>query len=235
MGHSTAWRDSDVRFWDALALSMLLFLSLAKAQQAFSGQLQITAVHGKSVVDHPAGKRPANGSRTSEHDHFDIYHLRLRTGEIRQLSFPKQPAYMPRSGTWVRVTTKLPQECGLPANTNILCVGRMMASEDAPRDSYASGQPRGRVQFRALIMQLQVCGQGPATTPENLARALFDGLPNSQTENLQGMFRTCSYGNADFSQRAGGTIVKATIPIPCSGQTPFGVAYDSSTCPFVGE
>eukprot|EP00878_Enallax_costatus_P021677 GHUV01022966.1.p3 GENE.GHUV01022966.1~~GHUV01022966.1.p3 ORF type:complete len:117 (+),score=31.54 GHUV01022966.1:749-1099(+) len=97
MGHSTAWRDSDVRFWDALALSMLLFLSLAKAQQAFSGQLQITAVHGKSVVDHPAGKRPANGSRTSEHDHFDIYHLRLRTGEIRQLSFPKQPAYVSSS------------------------------------------------------------------------------------------------------------------------------------------
>ena len=36
---------------------------------------------------------------------------------------------MPRSGTWVRVTTKPPHECGLPATTNVLCVGRMMASE----------------------------------------------------------------------------------------------------------
>jgi hypothetical protein len=63
---------------------------------------------------------------------------------------------------------------------------------------------------------------------------LFDGLIQSQAETVQGMFKSCSYGNADFSKDIGGKVVSAVVPIPCSGRTPFYQDYDSSTCPFTG-
>lgn len=81
----------------------------------------------------------------------------------------------------------------------------------------------------------QVCGQGPATTPEKLAGALYEGLPNSQAETLQGMFKACSYSTAEFSQQIGGMIIPVTVPIPCQGRTPWNAPFDSSTCPFTGE
>jgi hypothetical protein len=81
----------------------------------------------------------------------------------------------------------------------------------------------------------QVCGQGPATTPENLAAALFSAEGSSQAETLQGMFDACSYGNADFSKAAGSEVVSAVVPIDCTGKTPWGAPFDSSLCPFTGE
>lgn len=80
----------------------------------------------------------------------------------------------------------------------------------------------------------QVCGQGPAATPEQLSGALFAGLPSSQAETLQGMMATCSYGKAEFSRALGSEVLTATVPIPCSGQTPYYRDYDSATCPFPG-
>lgn len=80
----------------------------------------------------------------------------------------------------------------------------------------------------------QVCGKGPATTPEKLEAALFDGLANSQPQTVQGAFRSCSYGNADFS-KAGVQVLSVTVPIPCKGSTPWNLHFDSSTCPYVGE
>jgi hypothetical protein len=82
---------------------------------------------------------------------------------------------------------------------------------------------------------VQVCGQGPATTPENLAAALFSTEASSQAETLQGMFDACSYGNADFSRAVGSEIVSAVVPIDCTGKTPWGAPYDSMLCPFTGE
>lgn len=92
---------------------------------------------------------------------------------------------------------------------------------------------------RALLLLLsivvQVCGQGPATTPENLAAALFEGEPGSQAETVQGMFTACSHGNADFSRASGSEVVSVTVPIACTGNTPWGAPYDSMLCPFTGE
>lgn len=83
---------------------------------------------------------------------------------------------------------------------------------------------------------LQVCGKGPATTPEKLEAALFDGLANSQPQTVQGAFSACSYGNADFSKGDSGVqVVPVTVPIPCKGTTPWNLPFDSSTCPYVGE
>jgi hypothetical protein len=82
---------------------------------------------------------------------------------------------------------------------------------------------------------VQVCGQGPATTPEKLEAALFEGEAASQAETLQGMFRSCSYGNADFSRSVGTEIVSAVVPIDCTGKTPWGAPFDSLTCPYTGE
>lgn len=86
----------------------------------------------------------------------------------------------------------------------------------------------------ATTTAMQVCGQGPATSPDKLAGALFDSLPNSQAETLQGMFRACSNMQADFSQQVGGVVVPVAIPIPCTGKTPWGAPFDSSTCPYTG-
>lgn len=80
----------------------------------------------------------------------------------------------------------------------------------------------------------QVCGKGPATSTQSLEAALFDGLPNSQQQTVQGAFKSCSYGNADFS-RESVEVVTVTVPIPCKGSTPWNMPYDSSTCPYVGE
>lgn len=79
-----------------------------------------------------------------------------------------------------------------------------------------------------------MCGKGPATTPEKLEAALFDGLADSQPQTVQGAFKSCSYGNADFS-KDGVQVVSVTVPIPCKGSTPWNLPYDSSTCPYVGE
>lgn len=81
----------------------------------------------------------------------------------------------------------------------------------------------------------QVCGKGPATTPEKLEAALFEGLPDSQQQTVQGAFKACSYGNADFSKESGAKVLAVTVPIPCKGSTPWNLPYDSSTCPYVGE
>jgi hypothetical protein len=86
-----------------------------------------------------------------------------------------------------------------------------------------------------LLSIVQVCGQGPAATPEQLAAALFEGEAASQSETLQGMFRACSYGNADFSRDVGAEVVSATVPIDCTGKTPWGAPYDSMTCPYTGR
>lgn len=55
-----------------------------------AGQLQATAIHGKGYLEH----MPGNGSAAHDHDHFEQYHLRLKSGEIRHLSFPKTPSYV---------------------------------------------------------------------------------------------------------------------------------------------
>jgi hypothetical protein len=88
---------------------------------------------------------------------------------------------------------------------------------------------------RLLCQLLQVCGKGPATTPQKLAAALFDGLSDSQPQTVQGAFKSCSYGNADFSKDSGVQVLTVTVPIPCKGSTPWNLPYDSSTCPYVGE
>ena len=51
---------------------------------------------------------------------------------------------------------------------------------------------------------------------------------------MQGAFKSCSYGNADFN-REGVEVVSVAVPIPCKGSTPWNLPYDSSTCPYVGE
>lgn len=91
----------------------------------------------------------------------------------------------------------------------------------------------GRTTQRALCWA-QVCGQGPATTPEKLSAALFDGLPGSQHHTVQGMLHACSYGAANLSLAGGSEVIRAVIPIPCKGTTPWGTAYDSTACPFTG-
>lgn len=80
----------------------------------------------------------------------------------------------------------------------------------------------------------QVCGKGPATTSDLLEGVLFEGVTNSQPLTVQGAFRQCSYGNADFSKASGVQVLSVTVPIPCKGTTGW-VQYDSSTCPYVGE
>jgi hypothetical protein len=80
-----------------------------------------------------------------------------------------------------------------------------------------------------------VCGQGPATTTQALEGALFDGLPHSQPQTVQGAFRACSYGNADFSRASGVEVLSLTVPIPCTGKTPWSLPYDSKSCPYIGE
>jgi hypothetical protein len=87
----------------------------------------------------------------------------------------------------------------------------------------------------ATAVCAQVCGKGPATTPEKLEAALFEGLADSQPQTVQGAFKSCSYGNADFSKESGAKVLAVTVPIPCKGATPWNLPYDSSTCPYVGE
>lgn len=173
-----------------------------------------------------------------------------------------------------------------------LCVAQMVAHEAAPRDVYAQGQPRGRVDVKALLIQLNVCGMGLpapdwdvslpkralvvayvrfalpialfapgqglarkeqgaeracptpispclATTttpnPQELEGAMWDGLPKSQATTVEGMFKACSFGLADVSKKAGGALLRVAVPIPCSGVTPQGAGYSSSSCPFNGE
>ncbi|WIA38079.1 hypothetical protein OEZ86_001448 [Tetradesmus obliquus] len=163
------------------ALQRLLWVLLAlaavrsvMANEVFVGQIQETAVHGKESSFSTSRK-----NHDAVHVHTQHHHLRLKTGELRRMLFPREPAVLPRSGSWV-----------------------------------------------------MVCGQGPATTPEKLAAALFEGEADSQPETLQGMFSSCSYGNADFSRSAGCEVVSATVPIDCSGKTPWGAPFDSLTCPY---
>ncbi|KAF8054728.1 Abcb6 [Scenedesmus sp. PABB004] len=46
------------------------------------------------------------------------------------------------------------------------------------------------------------------------------------------MLRSCSYSAAEFSLALGSRVVAAVVPIPCTGKTPWGAAYDSAACPF---
>ncbi|KAF6265132.1 Gametolysin peptidase M11-domain-containing protein [Scenedesmus sp. NREL 46B-D3] len=182
--------------WGLLALAAV---PSGMANRVFVGELQQTAVHGKE-----SSISPEYGRHNSSHVHRQQVHLRLRTGEMRRLLFPKAPSKLPRSGSWVMVRTLPLQQCvGGEGIANAMCVGSILAQEGAARDSFAAGQPRGPIKLKSLIMQLQVCGQGPATTPENLAAALFEGEPGSQAETVQGMFTACSHGNADFSRASG--------------------------------
>jgi hypothetical protein len=88
----------------------------------------------------------------------------------------------------------------------------------------------------SCVVLPQVCGKGPATTHDKLEAALFDGLTNSQPQTVQGAFKSCSYGSADFSKSESGVqVLSVTVPVPCQGTTPWNMQYDSSTCPYVGE
>lgn len=56
----------------------------------YAGQLQETAIHKKEGGS-------ANASQQHEHDdhgHVIRYHLKLRSGELRLLDFPKPPAHV---------------------------------------------------------------------------------------------------------------------------------------------
>ena len=52
--------------------------------------------------------------------------------------------------------------------------------------------------------------------------------------SLQGAFSACSAGMATLSRAKGTRVVERTIPVPCSGQTPGGSWFQSSTCPYAG-
>lgn len=71
--------------------------------------------------------------------------------------------------------------------------------------------------------------------PQELEGAMWDGLPKSQATTVEGMFKACSFGLADVSKKAGGALLRVAVPIPCSGVTPQGAGYSSSSCPFNGE
>jgi hypothetical protein len=89
--------------------------------------------------------------------------------------------------------------------------------------------------MKALVMQLRVCDQGPATTYDDLMQTLWSDVPNARDETVQSMFEACSYKLANISRRLGGTVLKVTVPVPCSGTTPQGQAYNGWECPFNGE
>lgn len=62
---------------------------------AFTGQLQVILLHGREPEgDSVGGRRLSNaagGVPAHPHTHVLDYFLRLRTGELKKLLFPKQP------------------------------------------------------------------------------------------------------------------------------------------------
>ncbi|KAF8055403.1 Abcb6 [Scenedesmus sp. PABB004] len=203
-------------------------------EDAYAGELQQTAVHRKEGARHEHGR---GGNGTAEASHVQLFHLRRRSGELVRLHFTQPPTQVPRSGAHVVVQTQPREACGLASDAAGLGPDRRTLPArrpplEAPRDVFLPDQPRGEVKMKALVMQLQVCGEGPATTPENLTAALFEGQPGSPAQTVEGMLRSCSYSAAEFSLALGSRVVAAVVPIPCTGKTPWGAAYDSAACPF---
>ena len=83
-------------------------------------------------------------------------------------------------------------------------------------------------------MILDVCSYGAPTDPASMERAMFSDAPGANEQTLQGAFSACSAGMATLSRAKGTRVVERTIPVPCSGQTPGGSWFQSSTCPYAG-
>lgn len=63
----------------------------------YAGQLQTVEVHGKGFLERAAGSKAAGDGPTDrdhqhDHSHFQQYYVQLKSGELRQLSFPKTPS-----------------------------------------------------------------------------------------------------------------------------------------------
>ncbi len=70
---------------------------------------------------------------------------------------------------------------------------------------------------------------------QSLERVLFEDSSGAAEQTVQGLFRACSYGKANFSRDSSRLTAAGVVPIPCNGRTPQGEEYNSSTCAYHGR
>jgi hypothetical protein len=167
-----------------------------------------------------------------------IVHLQMKD-QLGQKTAPKELSFiedlvydgsMLNSGDLVQVNVTACQD-SLPgckaggllvSGMKILRRGIRQDTTGHSMDAVASmGLPKqlGEDFVPTIIFILSICGQPASTTPSALLPILFDGLPNSNSRNIQKLARGCSFGKYSFNS-SHVKIVETVIPIPCTGQAP---------------